>query len=262
MSLIDTVTYFYIKNIKRWMFCPVCNQKMHFSKTSKSWSCNSCNYSLLESEFLDDFVFWFCDGCETYLNIQKSFNRKAESHICEKCGFNNDTTFSNIKGQCKDCGKLLNNPDATICQDCKTKRIEKARDFCLKAASICEELSSTLNKKEETKEGDNEMGFFSDLLGSFAKDFSDGATCPICNNKCYWDNDECTWICESCGYEVESSQVEYDKENDKVNVLGIDWYCDECDAYLNSQSGFDPYDDSWTCSKCGYENSLTKDDVL
>ncbi len=259
MRILDSLTYFYIKNIKRWMFCPVCNQKLYFSKKTKAWECNSCNYTLPETEFLDDFVFWFCDGCGTYLNIQTGFDRKALTHICEKCGFNNDTSFSNIKGECKDCGRLLDNPDATICNDCKTKRMAAARDFCMQAASFCKELSSSLNKKEE---GDNEMGFFSDLLGSFTRDFSDGATCPICNNRCYWSEDEETWICESCGYEIEGSEIEYDEKNDKVNVLAIDWYCDECNAHLNSQIGFNPYNGSWICSKCEYENSLTKDDIL
>ena len=109
------------------------------------------------------------------------------------------------------------------------------------------------------------MGFLAALLNavsSASRDFSDGAMCPVCNSKCYWDDDECVWVCDSCGYEVTGSQVEYDADNDKVSVLGIDWYCDECDSYLNSQSGFNPYSDSWTCTKCGYTNELSKDNVL
>ena len=106
------------------------------------------------------------------------------------------------------------------------------------------------------------MGFFSDLLNALTKDFDDGVTCPVCNSKCYWDAEDAVWICESCEYEVDGYGVEYDAENDKVTSLGIDWYCDECDSYLNSQSGFNPYDDTWTCTECGYENSLSKDDVL
>ena len=105
------------------------------------------------------------------------------------------------------------------------------------------------------------MGLLSRLLNSFTKDFSDGAKCPVCGARCYWNDDESTWICESCGYEPAGTQIEYDSETESINVLGIDWFCDNCDAYLNSQTGFDPYDDEWTCTKCGYENDITKDNV-
>lgn len=261
MSIVDSLTYFYIKRIKRWIQCPVCNHKLLFSKNSISWCCNHCGYSLKETEFLDDYVFWFCDCCGTYLNIQNGFNRNGLNHICEKCGFNNDTTFSNIKGECRDCRKLLDNPNATICDDCKTYRLEKAKEFFDNVAEVCDQASSAL-KNESNENEDTEPKINTNELNILAKDFSDGATCPICNSDCYWDEDKCTWICDSCNYEIEGSQIEYDSENDKVKVLGIDWYCDNCNSHLNSQHGFKPYDDSWKCTKCGYENSLTKDNVL
>ena len=78
MTLIDRALYVYIKRIKKWMECPVCHGKMNFSKYSKFWKCDSCEYTLLETDFLDDFVFWFCDGCNTYLNAQKGFDRKGD----------------------------------------------------------------------------------------------------------------------------------------------------------------------------------------
>lgn len=57
MSITDKITYRYMKNIKRWMECPVCHDKMTFKKNTKAWVCDDCGYSLLEQEFLDDFVF-------------------------------------------------------------------------------------------------------------------------------------------------------------------------------------------------------------
>ena len=68
MSMGDKVTYAYIKNIKRWIACPVCHQNMLFKKVGKSWVCDHCNYSFTEKKFLDDFVFWFCDEYNVYLN--------------------------------------------------------------------------------------------------------------------------------------------------------------------------------------------------
>lgn len=97
MNIIDKATYAYIKNIKKWMECPICHQRMLFNKNTKSWVCHECPYCLSEAEFLDDFVFWFCDECGAYLNIQSGFDRKASKHICLRCSFENDITTANIK---------------------------------------------------------------------------------------------------------------------------------------------------------------------
>lgn len=37
----------------------------------------------------------------------------------------------------------------------------------------------------------------------------------------------------------------------------IDWYCDRCGAYLNSQKNFDDHKYIWKCRKCGYKNSIS-----
>ena len=97
MNIGDRINYFYIKKIKKYIECPVCHNQMYFNKSTKSWACQECSYSISEAEFLDDYVFWFCDECGTYLNIQPGFDRNATKHICQYCGFKNDTTAANIK---------------------------------------------------------------------------------------------------------------------------------------------------------------------
>lgn len=42
----------------------------------------------------------------------------------------------------------------------------------------------------------------------------------------------------------------------------IDWYCDECDAYLNDQPGFDDHCDVWVCTECGCENKISEDQII
>lgn len=42
----------------------------------------------------------------------------------------------------------------------------------------------------------------------------------------------------------------------------IDWYCDSCDAHLNQQTGFTTMSGTWTCTKCGYDNDVTEDNIL
>lgn len=41
-----------------------------------------------------------------------------------------------------------------------------------------------------------------------------------------------------------------------------DWYCDECNDYLNHQLGFNAYCGYWTCSKCGYSNKIGKSEII
>lgn len=147
-NISDILTYAYIKRIKRWMECPVCHKRMLFSKKAKSWICHNCEYAITEDDFLDNFVFWFCDGCNDYLNAQPGFDRKGVSWVCTKCGFNNDTTFNNLRGQCKDCGILLMNPDATICPECKTKRLQKAKAVLDASADLCFTLADTVRPEE------------------------------------------------------------------------------------------------------------------
>ena len=42
----------------------------------------------------------------------------------------------------------------------------------------------------------------------------------------------------------------------------IDWYCDRCNAYLNIQPFFSDSHYVWKCTKCGYKNSISKDNII
>lgn len=44
----------------------------------------------------------------------------------------------------------------------------------------------------------------------------------------------------------------------KEEFPNIDWYCDNCNDYLNSQSGFYDGCGNWTCTNCGHINPLLK----
>lgn len=80
ISLGDRASYFYIKNIKKWMFCPACKSgKMTFNKKKSLWTCEDCGYHFSEQYFLNDCVFWFCDECEAYLNNQEGFNKNQQN---------------------------------------------------------------------------------------------------------------------------------------------------------------------------------------
>lgn len=128
-SIGEKLTYAYLRNIKKWMFCPACkNGKMKYYKKKSEWVCEDCYYQLSREEFEDNYIFWFCDECESYLNNQEGFDRNAIKHICTNCGYENDTTFGNVRGICSDCGKKLPDPDDTLCIDCKLIRKQKAKE--------------------------------------------------------------------------------------------------------------------------------------
>ena len=53
------------------------------------------------------------------------------------------------------------------------------------------------------------------------------------------------------------------------NILGgssslddCDWYCDDCDAYLNIQPGFSTSCGEWECTKCGCINYIDEDNII
>lgn len=41
----------------------------------------------------------------------------------------------------------------------------------------------------------------------------------------------------------------------------IDWYCDNCGAYLNNQKNFNDHKYTWKCKECGYKNSISWDNI-
>ena len=42
----------------------------------------------------------------------------------------------------------------------------------------------------------------------------------------------------------------------------VTWFCDECDAELNRQSGFDDIHKTWTCQNCGHINYIDDDNIV
>lgn len=136
-SIADHLTYLHIRKIKKWMFCPSCQKgKMTINKKSTLWTCEDCGYKLPADEFEDGYVFWFCDECNSYLNSQEGFDRNASRHICQNCGYENDTTFDNLRGVCSDCGKIIPDSDNTLCADCRQERLRKAKERIVRIGKV------------------------------------------------------------------------------------------------------------------------------
>lgn len=41
----------------------------------------------------------------------------------------------------------------------------------------------------------------------------------------------------------------------------IDWWCDRCGAYLNSQMNFDDHHYIWRCTECKHKNSICASNI-
>ena len=231
-SIVDRITYAYIRKIKKWMFCPACQQgKMTINKKSTLWTCEECGYRLSADEFEDDYVFWFCDECNTYLNNQKGFDRHASRHICRNCGYENDTTFENVKGICTDCGKIIPDPDGTLCADCRQERRRKAKEWLITAGKVVGVVAAVAGGTylATQTDGEESCGFTylpegDDAVegGFMTKDFicrgcghtwsmtedEDGLfngygvpPCPICGDSGCDPNDYRDYTCDYCGHQ-------------------------------------------------------------
>lgn len=78
------------------MPCPACGKTMVLDKESEHWKCNTCNYTISDDTIKKDEVFWFCNKCEAFMNIQPAFTTDEGHWICSECGFDNDVTPTNI----------------------------------------------------------------------------------------------------------------------------------------------------------------------
>ena len=47
----------------------------------------------------------------------------------------------------------------------------------------------------------------------------------------------------------------------KERFPDVDWWCDRCGAYLNTQNGFDDHRYIWRCTECGHKNSISADNI-
>lgn len=50
-------------------------------------------------------------------------------------------------------------------------------------------------------------------------------------------------------------------KNREPRFPGIDWYCDNCNAYLNTQPDFDDHHYVWKCKICGYKSSISRANI-
>lgn len=83
----------YFKGIKK-MECPCCGKIMYLA--ADVWCCYDCAYCITQKDILDGAIFWFCDECGRFMNVQPGFTDKTGAWKCVSCGFVNDVSEDNI----------------------------------------------------------------------------------------------------------------------------------------------------------------------
>ena len=77
--------------------------------------------------------------------------------------------------------------------------------------------------------------------------------CPSCRSPhMYAHSILSKWRCFDCGYTIPA----------KHKLFGVFWFCDNCETYMNIQPGFTTKNKKWTCTECGFLNSVTRKDIL
>lgn len=83
-------------NVEYVSDCPACRGKnMMLGPEGKMWLCADCGYKILDRD-MQDGVFWICDECDAFLNIQPGFTDKNNEWICVDCGHKNSITGNDI----------------------------------------------------------------------------------------------------------------------------------------------------------------------
>lgn len=70
--------------------CPSCYNKMIYRKETGHYCCGQCSFTLSQESFMGGYLYWFCDKCEMFLNLQDGFNTDSGIWKCRRCGFEND----------------------------------------------------------------------------------------------------------------------------------------------------------------------------
>ena len=96
-------------SVDLWTDCPACRSRnMFFDRSRKMWQCPDCKYTITAKNKNSD-VFWFCDDCEAYLNVQPGFDTKSGVWVCTECEYENDVTADNIILGDEELGNVRNN---------------------------------------------------------------------------------------------------------------------------------------------------------
>lgn len=53
----------------------------------------------------------------------------------------------------------------------------------------------------------------------------------------------------------------YEGDDMEKRFPGIEWYCDRCNARLDTQEGFHDFVHVWKCTNCGYKNRIEIDEI-
>ncbi len=264
-ALNEKVTYAYIRNLKRWMFCPACGAKMRIHSKTDTWKCEECDYALSNIKFQAGYVFWFCDGCSAFLNKQEGFNLNEKRWTCTHCGYKNDLTPDNIVDICKDCGEVLpTGSKHSICNGCRANRVRKVMRIGAKLGGLALTVGTAIlaAKKSSDTAGTD--------FGSSPNPTIDCPTCKTCGARMTEFDGWAWYTCPECGDSVrvtDDGTVTWQNEIFGESIVDIGGkICENCGRSLRRGSYTMPWEDGSNsdgyirCPHCEYYNFQREDD--
>ena len=75
--------------------CSFC-ERLRIIRARVAIAVNPPKIGRMTAEEKETAVFWFCDDCETFLNIQDGFSTDSGTWVCTECGYDNNVTEENI----------------------------------------------------------------------------------------------------------------------------------------------------------------------
>lgn len=85
------------ENFQRKKICPSCYGNLFYNADTQYYACEHCDFAISEKSLLDGYIYWFCDNCKCFMNVQEGFNTKLGIWNCKRCGFENDVSEKNIE---------------------------------------------------------------------------------------------------------------------------------------------------------------------
>lgn len=73
--------------------------------------------------------------------------------------------------------------------------------------------------------------------------------CPSCGGTMKLNGKNNIWECDKCDYSISA---------EALNNGEVFWFCDKCETFMNTQPGFNTESGHWVCSKCGFDNDVSK----
>ena len=216
-------------------------------------------------KFFGQYVYWYCDNCGYLMNDQKGFNDKNGVWECQNCGFVNDVTKNNmgdnqVKKQYNEEVKAYFDEFERIPFKYNSVITEKVlADFAVEASQGIERLEEIYVDKcrvcgtirtisgLDSWQFEIDFNYYGEITGDYKHLYSENGQSNIPYG-----------IAKRIKKMILDAYAQSGTlpPNPEIPQTGKDYSCGQCDAWLNTQYGYNDDCMFWKCKGCGQMNKL------